>query len=165
MLDVETVLVLVIGYVAGLACMITFSLFRNRLPEAGGAKLREYEAVLADLKVRLDLMEVRGVPGDVASHATSQPVPIQMEARPKAVRRSLEQDRNGMNDYVLKLLADGPKTSREIESVIGRSREHTARLMKKLYELGYVSRDAAAKPYRYAITDSGKQVLKISVSA
>jgi len=70
-----------------------------------------------------------------------------------------------MADYVLKLLLEGPKTARQIESVIGRSREHTARLMKKLFETGYVSRDMTSKPYTYAITDAGKTILSPQVAS
>src|SRR5438874_479791 len=43
---------------------------------------------------------------------------------------------------VLTMLAnEGPKSAPEIGRVVGRSREHTARLMKKLYEEGYIRRD------------------------
>ncbi len=52
---------------------------------------------------------------------------------------------------ILDILAEGPKTSREIERIIGRSREHTARLMKHLYELGYVRRDESTRPYVYML--------------
>ncbi len=58
---------------------------------------------------------------------------------------------NGVIKEILALLSDGPKTSREIERAIGRSREHTARLMKRLYDAGYVKRDESAKPYRYTL--------------
>jgi predicted MarR family transcription regulator len=38
--------------------------------------------------------------------------------------------------------------------------------MKKLYEMGYVTRDMATKPYTYAITDAGKTAIQqVSVSA
>jgi CTP-dependent riboflavin kinase len=78
----------------------------------------------------------------------------------KVIQRNLEQQGKGLVDYVLKLLAEGPKTSRQIEIVIGRTREHTARLMKKLFELGYVTRDTATKPYTYSITEVGRAVLQ-----
>jgi predicted transcriptional regulator len=61
---------------------------------------------------------------------------------------------------VLSMLLEGSKTSREIEVAIGRSREHTARLMKKLYEKGYVIRDTSNKPYKYSITEVGKSIIE-----
>jgi DNA-binding MarR family transcriptional regulator len=67
---------------------------------------------------------------------------------------------NGTNDYILKLLAERPRTSREVQHAIGRTREHTARLMKKLHDSGLVDRDANSKPFRYKITDSGRERLK-----
>ena len=52
----------------------------------------------------------------------------------------------------LKILAvEGPKTSRELQPRIGRSREHFARLMKRLYERGYVDRDVTKIPFVYSI--------------
>ncbi len=63
----------------------------------------------------------------------------------------MERRKNGSMKQILDILAEGPKTSREIERIIGRSREHTARLMKHLYELGYVRRDESTRPYVYML--------------
>jgi transcriptional regulator TrmB len=57
---------------------------------------------------------------------------------------------------VLRLLAQGPRTSAQIKEEVGRSREHTARLMKGLFDRGLVIRNDRNKPYVYEITDSGK---------
>lgn len=70
-----------------------------------------------------------------------------------------EQQQNGTIDYILKLLAERPRTSREVHHAIGRTREHTARLMKKLHDMGLVSRDSGSKPFRYMITDPGRSRL------
>jgi len=45
----------------------------------------------------------------------------------------------------------------EIGRLVGRSREHTARLMKRLYEEGYVRRDQNRIPFRYALVDRVRQ--------
>ncbi len=59
---------------------------------------------------------------------------------------------------VLTLLAnEGPKSAPEIGRVVGRSREHTARLMKKLFEEGYILRDQGRVPFRYSLVDRVKQ--------
>jgi predicted transcriptional regulator len=60
---------------------------------------------------------------------------------------------------ILEALSTGPKTSGQIRDVIGRSREHTARLLKTLFEQEFVIRNAANKPYVYEITDKGKNYL------
>jgi len=57
---------------------------------------------------------------------------------------------------VLRLLAKGPRTSAQIKDEVSRSREHTARLMKGLFERGLVVRNDRNKPYVYEITESGK---------
>jgi predicted transcriptional regulator len=59
---------------------------------------------------------------------------------------------------VLTLLADeGPKSAPEIGRFVGRSREHTARLMKKLFDDGYVRRDQTRIPFRYSTVERVKQ--------
>lgn len=61
---------------------------------------------------------------------------------------------------VLKELLEGPKTSVEVNRLIGKSREHAARLMKNLYDSGLVVRDEQKKPYVYRITDEGMRQLR-----
>jgi DNA-binding PadR family transcriptional regulator len=67
--------------------------------------------------------------------------------------------RHNTPDYILKLLSDKPRTSREIQNAIGRTREHTSRLMRKLYERNLVGRDSNSKPFKYTITDVGRRQL------
>jgi archaellum component FlaC len=53
---------------------------------------------------------------------------------------------------VLEMLSkEGPKTAPETKEKVQLSREHTARLMKKLYEEGYLEREAGKIPFRYNI--------------
>jgi hypothetical protein len=63
---------------------------------------------------------------------------------------------NGTMDFILKMLMEKPRTSREIQHSIGRTREHTSRLMKKLYDSKLVIRDSNSKPFKYSITDAGR---------
>lgn len=53
---------------------------------------------------------------------------------------------------VLEMLSkEGGKTAPEIKEKVHLSREHTARLMKKLYEEGYLDREAGKIPFKYSI--------------
>jgi len=62
---------------------------------------------------------------------------------------------------VLQLLAvEGPLPSPNIGRTIGKSREHTARLMKRLYEQGYVDRETARIPYRYKLNEKVRGALE-----
>ena len=62
---------------------------------------------------------------------------------------------------VLEILAtEGGKTSPEIKDLIKLAREHTARLMKKLYEEGYIERDTQKLPYKYRVKDEMIVLLK-----
>ncbi len=62
---------------------------------------------------------------------------------------------------VLEILTDeAQKTAPEIKSEIGLTREHTARLMKKLYVNGYVERNETKTPYAYRIKEEMRKILK-----
>jgi len=62
---------------------------------------------------------------------------------------------------VLEILSqEGARTAPEIRERIRLSREHTARLMGKLYENGYVERDTSKKPYTYRIKEEMLKILK-----
>jgi TolA-binding protein len=63
---------------------------------------------------------------------------------------------NGTTDYILKLLMERPRTSREIQHTIRRTREHTSRLMKRLYEMNLVNRESNSKPFKYTIAEAGR---------
>ena len=70
-----------------------------------------------------------------------------------------------ITDHVLRLITDKSMTSRDIQITIGRTREHTSRLMKKLFEDGFVERHTNTKPYTYSITSKGKEKLGLVESA
>lgn len=61
----------------------------------------------------------------------------------------------------LEMLAlEGPKTAPDIKERIKLSREHTARLMKKLYESGYLERDTTKIPFKYRVKEEMGKLLK-----
>lgn len=65
---------------------------------------------------------------------------------------------------VLTLLAtEGPKSAPEIGRSVARSREHTARLMKKLYQDGYIRRDQTRIPFKYSVVEKVKQTFEKGV--
>ncbi len=70
-----------------------------------------------------------------------------------------EESIGGTDMEVLRLLLPGARTSRQIDQAIGKSREHTARLLKSLFERSLVERDAAKKPFLYRLTDAGRRYL------
>jgi chromosome segregation ATPase len=81
------------------------------------------------------------------------PVPIK---RDKALAALTETE-----IVVLEMLSkEGPKTAPEIKERVGLSREHTARLMKKIYEEGYVDREAGKIPFRYTVKKEMEALLQ-----
>jgi len=69
-------------------------------------------------------------------------------------------DEGKLSESILKalsILSTSSLSAREVSVNLGLSREHTARLLKKMVEAGLVVREG--KPYRYRATPSGKSLL------
>ena len=71
---------------------------------------------------------------------------------------------NGLNETELKILMildeleEG--TVPEIRGRINKTREHTARLLKKLYDRGFIDRNTSSIPYRYYLRKEVKEIIK-----
>ena len=66
---------------------------------------------------------------------------------------------------VLEFIATSPsneRTAPEVKEMIKLTREHTARLMKKLYQGGYLERRAERTPYAYSVKEEMLRLLKKS---
>ena len=118
-------------------------------------RLQYYENQLIDMKIRMDSLEL---PREEDLEAPAKAVlkhekPEFDEKEPKERMRNM--NFGSATDYVLKLITEKPMTSRDIQITIGRTREHTSRMMKKLFEEGFVERNMKTKPFTYYITDKG----------
>lgn len=60
------------------------------------------------------------------------------------------------------LRREGPKAAPELGKRLKKSREHTSRLMKKLYLEGYVDRESNRAPFRYRLTETVQSVFEPS---
>ena len=60
-------------------------------------------------------------------------------------------------EKVLGLITTRSMTSRDIQMTLGRSREHTSRLLNRLYKDGLVDRNTNSKPFSYIITEKGRE--------
>jgi DNA-binding MarR family transcriptional regulator len=62
------------------------------------------------------------------------------------------------------LRVEGAKGAPELGTRLKKSREHTSRLMKKLYMEGYVSRESNRAPFRYKLNDVVRSALESAAS-
>jgi len=138
-------------------------------------RLEYYERQLIDMKIRLDALEIQGIEQKVEDPNLElkqfleklaknevQKKPIEVENKPevvpeKEIPKPVIQSLTPTNpvDYVLHLITNKAMTSRDIQITLKKSREHTSRLMKKMFEEGYVQRNTESKPYTYSITEKG----------
>jgi len=138
-------------------------------------RLEYYERQLIDMKIRLDAIEIQGIEQKVEdpnlelkqfleklARNEVQERPIEVVAKAEVVPEKVDSTPIIQNitptnpiNYVLHLITSKAMTSRDIQITLKKSREHTSRLMKKLFEEGYVQRNTESKPYTYSITEKG----------
>lgn len=109
-------------------------------------KIKDIEASQEILRVKISgfeeqIQKITVAPPEVKSE------PVILIKRDKAMAALTDTE-----IAVLEMLSkEGVKTAPEIKERVQLSREHTARLMKKLYEEGYLEREAGKIPFRYSI--------------
>ena len=87
-----------------------------------------------------------------------KPSPV-AEDRVTAVQKTSQVTLDETEMSVIRLLDAKSRSSVEIKELIGKSREHAARLMKALFDSGLVTRDSSKKPFVYQLTESGRRYL------
>ena len=181
--DPEVILSVAIAFVVGLGGLYGYYKIKPFIKSSSelsspsqDERLEYYERQLIDMKIRLDALEIQGVETksddpnmelkqfleklakkEMIQEKVSeeeQKVEI-MPEEPAPVAKTPTLEPTNPTDFVLRLITDKAMTSRDIQITLKRSREHTSRLMKKLFEDGYVQRNVESKPYTYSITEKG----------
>ena len=164
--DPGMILGVLISFVIGVAAIAIYNKIKPHLgSNADNVKillerLQYYENLLIDMKIKLDSLELeKEYEESIQAH-----IPRSKEQKSQevlAVKDEGQKERiHNMNfgsatEYVLRLITEKPMTSRDIQITIGRTREHTSRMMKKLFEEGLVERNMQTKPFTYKITEKG----------
>lgn len=129
--------------------------------ESMNSRFAVVDARLVDLMAKTEVLTTRATkPSPQAPTAppirAEAPTVARVQAPRVAVKETSVPESSEIDARILGFLANGARSSAQIKEEIGRSREHTARLMKALYERGFVVRNDRHKPYVYEITDAGR---------
>ena len=178
----EVILGVILAFLVGLGGLYVFYKVRpfiktkNEMFDASQSeRLEYYERQLIDMKIRLDALEIQGIEqksedpnlelkqfleklskNEVKEESIDSVItPDIKQKKPISVPNLSNIEHTSPTNYVLQLITDKAMTSRDIQITLKRSREHTSRLMKKLFEDGYVQRNTESKPYTYSITEKG----------
>jgi len=173
--DIGMIIGIFIVFVLGIVAIVVYNKVKplirtdSDLLKSYTERLQYYENQLIDMKIRLDSTELLK-----ESEELEIPIPKPKEVKVEkqelvsgAQEEKPKERMHNMNfgnatDYVLRLITEKSMTSRDIQITIGRTREHTSRMMKKLFEDGLVERNMQTKPFTYYITDKGKAKLGIT---
>ena len=185
--DPEVILSVIIAFLLGLGGLFAYYKVRPmvKIQDTDDASRQErleyYERQLIDMKIRLDAIELQGISEKTedpnlelkqfleklakneekdSTLEISDSVKVVPE-RPQITTEKPNYDQNNPIEHVLHLITSKPMTSRDIQITLKRSREHTSRLMKKLFEDGYVLRNTESKPYTYSISEKGKEKIGV----
>ncbi len=132
------------------------------------ARFKKQDARIIDALARVEVLQAR-----VLSPPPSTPfqpvmtrdvMPMQQvtQPRPSPMPKPAARAGTGLGETeskIVALLAQGAKSPIDIKEALGLSREHTARMMKALFDKGLVTRDATAKPFVYQLTEKGRDHL------
>jgi predicted transcriptional regulator len=155
--------------------------FKDMLIEGYFHKFDEYNQIISDLRSKLDLVEIKinsrynnrqneilnsSDMNSNKSQDISHSIPVTNDViiTQKKDDEKEEQLRVNTVDSILEML-EVPLTSREIQRRINKSREHTSRLLKKLYSENIVMRDGSNRPFKYKITNEGRKLLERTASS
>jgi len=111
--------------------------------------IKKQNQVIADLMIKVDILlkrednhlAINNSNNNTLTQATSEVIPVN--------------ESGSLNTQILELLKKGALTSVQVQSIIKKSREHTARELKRMAELGLVERDVTKRPFIYKITNKG----------
>jgi hypothetical protein len=144
----------------------------------GGVEWEQAELRKSNLQVLKRLEEVlsndKRLATDLENLKARLSSPPRMEAvpQPRAIRTNLggivsEGDILSSltpteRETLIILNAEGPKAAPELGQRLRKSREHTSRLMKKLYLEGYLDRESNRAPFRYRLSETARSALQPS---
>ena len=159
--------------------------FKDMLIDGYIRKFDEYNDIISELRTKIDMIELRINPEkstlvedklvtsinavndrshkNISHNVTPVMKSVIITDKKDDVRDDVALHLNTVNS-ILKML-EVPLTSREIQGKIKKSREHTSRLLKKLYSENIVIRDETTRPFRYKITDEGRKLLEQTTSS
>ena len=169
--DVDVLIGIFIAFVGGLFAIVIYNkvkpLIKSKSEQIKSYtdRLQYYESQLIDMKIRMDSLELDSDESMLEVPVKVERKNVKLEHEENQAQEEPQKERmRNMNfgsatDYVLKLITEKPMTSHDIQITIGRTREHTSRKMKKLFEEGFVERNMKTKPFTYYITDKGKSKL------
>ena len=118
----------------------------------------EIQAQIIDLNMKQKSLEEIELSEKTKPQSEAAPS-ISFNLEKKEVKKGLDR-LNPTEIHVLNLLSAKSMPAPEIGRTINKTREHTARLMKKLYEEGYIERDTNKMPYSYKINDNLRKFLE-----
>jgi DNA-binding CsgD family transcriptional regulator len=117
-------------------------------------KIKDIEASQETLRVKIAGFEEQIQKFSIAPEVKSEPVILIRRDKAMAALTDTE-------IAVLEMLSsEGPKTAPEIKDRVQLSREHTARLMKKLYEEGYLERETGKIPFKYSVKKEMEKLMQ-----
>ncbi len=178
----EVILGVILAFIVGIIGLYAYFKLRpfvktrsDEFDASQAERLEYYEKQLIDMKIRLDSLEIQGIEQKVVDPNLElkqfleklaknevQTRPIEVASKVKIIPEKENFTPSIQNiiptnpiDYVLHLITTKAMTSRDIQITLKKSREHTSRLMKKMFEDGYVQRNTESKPYTYSITEKG----------
>ncbi len=117
---------------------------------------------IAEIALKVDLLSKKLSQDENVKHISSD-VPI-VDSAIKNIVNHVVAEKNAENfestdleNAITSVLVDRELSSSEIQKLVGRTREHVSRTLKKMVEEGKLKRDESHKPYKYKLIQGVNQ--------
>jgi len=158
--DIMTILALIIALISLIYVVkLYYKILKISDISAVDDLIRFQNSKIAEITLKVDLLSKKLSQDQEEKQALSEEISnsdnksINKPLTQSLVENSKETD---LEKAITKALADRELTSSEIQKLVGRTREHVSRTLKKMVEEGKLERDESHKPYKYKLIQNVK---------
>ncbi len=112
---------------------------------------------IIDQIVRLDILEIKFSKHNQYLSETSRKFSEETRENMKTIitnsqiKLNKKKSLTSTEEEILNLLSKKERTAKELQALINKTREHTSRILKKLFDDGYIIRNKEKKPFTYRL--------------
>lgn len=172
----EDILLLIIPVVTLLLTLIVLSYYLPRLIKLNNSiqeasdiignivielrnRMNNQDKKVMDQEVKLEIMELRLIKSlqpplrefSIMKKSIKVEEKMPEEVKPDNRVLDIKEKLTDTEEEILKILSQREYTATELQVVINKTREHTSRMLKRLFKYRYIERDERKRPYVYRL--------------
>jgi predicted transcriptional regulator len=122
-------------------------------------RLNNQDKKIIDHEVKVEIMDLRLTKSlqpslresSIMKKVIKEEKEMQKEIKSSNKLLDIKEKLTDTEEEILKILLQKEYTATELQAVINKTREHTSRMLKKLFKYKYIERDERKRPYVYRL--------------